>query len=531
MSKDNAKDRADFPRRRFLKLTGATAGAAALPISQVDAASSDSITTQSISNPDSSSTYYVGSPSAKPGSAGAGEIYFDRYTGAKWYYDGGWKQINSVTNGHEINVITEGADPGGSNSFIDTLESIVQDEPNPQIFVPEGNYRIDRAFNYTDFDHFSLVGEPGTRFVVDSGYTGTVFNLGSTNGGKVLRLSDFVIDVSASNCGPRPLAAFAQEHLELRNITLEGRLDADPDSNNIIYPAVTTERGYGRIENLRMPDGSQKFASSLTNNPTAISIEGSHVGTLEIVGSYIARFPNNGIYAKRNATRKGQVNIHDCFLRNVGLTSLRLNDEDTATNCRILYDDNIAESWSSQALWPQKGGTFRNIEITNNYSNNSMIRGTESEEGAELYNITVNIGSGVTSPAILQRDGIDTGPLYINGLVVRDDVSDGSFVITFNHSRVTIVNSEIDTNRRGIYVASAADDFKMENVSIDGDATTVVGLNGDRSTILNNTVRGGRIAVNGVAHTQVEWNDADVDDNSTPSSTRVAHNYTSGASL
>ncbi len=276
------------------------------------------------------------------------------------------------------NVVQLGADHTGTHSVNDVLDAEIGDQT--ALYFPRGEYRLERGVTASEFRNLALVGN---RALVrpPQGFTGSLFEFGMDSDAEGLRFEGIDFDLTAATTGARPIHAAIQDGLLVRDVTVYGRQDVDHDSMRF---DVTNTSGSGRVEALRLPDGS------VTTYPnTGIYVGEKSVGSLTFVDCHVAGFPDNGLYA---SPASGNVTVRGGIYANNGIAGVRVSGSSRIEDVRVICDS-----------------TRPGLE---------NMRGIRLREGTDV----VVTGCTVEMRKVTESDGGITMAEWLEGATIRDTV-------------------------------------------------------------------------------------------------------------
>ncbi|WP_222919709.1 right-handed parallel beta-helix repeat-containing protein [Natrinema sp. SYSU A 869] len=361
--------------------------------------------------------------------------------------------------GTVVDVTEAGADNTGTESITPVLEELRSDDT--LLVFPEGEYYMDEQFRFTGFDNFGVVGENATLIPADyhefNGPQYRLFRLGvSYSPGGTLRFEGFDVDQTAPDTGIRTIEAYADDRLEVRDVTINGYHDSGTWGPGLFN--VTDPDGRGIVERFRAPDGG----AWVNNTPNAgnrwrgpIGIEANeNEGTLEFRRCLLGGFPNNGLYA---AGGNGTVIVNGGLYRNSNGANIRVGGRD------------------SEIRWPT-------VKVDSTRPEDKTQRGIRIENGRnmEIYGAAVEITSPKpTSHAIsvmntCESARIDTTRLQLQG----EDINHG-IVLSPECGEATIVDTEITHETTGGYPLWIQDSDRTEQILT--EHVTISGRAGDAS--------------------------------------------------
>ncbi|WP_129115461.1 right-handed parallel beta-helix repeat-containing protein [Halegenticoccus tardaugens] len=362
-----------------------------------------------------------------------------------------------------INVVDEGVDNTGSESIVEDLEALLDD--NVRLYFPSGKYYMDEQIRFTDFENLWLEGVPGETTIVPASadsFSGEarLFKLGTYyEPGDYLQIEGFTFDFTASNTGSRAIQAQVNECC-FYDIDFVGEHDSGtwgPMEVDIIDP-----EGSGIIEQVRMPDGGRYTRNTSTDGeptvstgPTGMLMSPYHRGELRIRNCEVGPFPDNGLYVSGN---EGRVIVEGGEFYNSNIANIRMAGNGSAIrNATIVVDENRSPDENQPGIRLDDGNAMsvKNVEIVLDAPNGDAIRSTDAVSSATIEGCSISIASGSVNNGIVLSEG--TGEIA----VVDTDI-------------------EMDSGGQAIQVRDGSQPVVLDGVTVTGDAS---GAEGGREAI------------------------------------------------
>ncbi|WP_245852880.1 right-handed parallel beta-helix repeat-containing protein [Natrinema ejinorense] len=360
-----------------------------------------------------------------------------------------------------VDVTEAGADDTGTESITPVLEELRGDET--LLVFPEGEYYMDEQFRFTGFDNFGVVGENATLIPANyhefDGPQYRLFRLGvSYSPGGRLRFEGFDVDQTAPDTGIRTIEAYADDRLEVRDVTINGYHDSGTWGPGLFN--VTDPDGRGIVERFRAPDGG----AWVNDTPNAgnrwrgpIGIEANqNAGTLEFRRCWLGGFPNNGLYA---AGGDGTIVVNGGLYRNSNGANVRVGGRD------------------SEIRWPT-------VEVDSTRPEDESQRGIRIENGRniDVYGAAVEITSPKpTSHAISVMNTCESARIENTRLQITGGEVNHGIVLSPECGEATIVDTEITHETAGGYPlwirdSDSAGQVLCEHLTISGRAGDASGF-------------------------------------------------------
>jgi len=276
------------------------------------------------------------------------------------------------------------------------VSSVLDAEIDDQtaLYFPRGEYRLESGVTAGGFRNVALVGD---RALVRpaQGFTGSLFEFGTGSDAAGLRFEGIDFDLTAANTGARPIHAAIQDGLLVRDVTVYGRQDVDHDSMRF---DVTSASGSGRVEALRLPDGS------VTTYPnTGIYVGEKSVGSLTFADCHVVGFPDNGLYA---SPAPGKVTVEGGVYANNGIASVRVSGGSRINDARIICDSTRSGLENMRGIRLREGTDVVvdgcTVEMRSVTESDAGITMAEWLEGATIRNTVVQTDANDV-PGILAK--------------------------------------------------------------------------------------------------------------------------------
>ncbi|ELZ09992.1 right-handed parallel beta-helix repeat-containing protein [Natrialba aegyptia] len=346
-----------------------------------------------------------------------------------------------------VNVVDAGMDNTGRRSITPVLEDLRAD--NTLLIFPEGEYYIDEQFRFTGFEKFGMVGDGATLVPANyhefDGPQFRLFRLGvSYRPGGHLLFAGFDVDQTAPDTGIRVIEATAEDHLEVRDVTIHGEHDSGTWGPGMF--AMADPDGYGIIERFRAPDGGVHAdqtpnAGNIWRGPIGIEAN-TNVGHLEFSDCELGGFPDNGLYAIND---EGTIVVDGGEFRNSNGANVRVGGE---------------------------GSVVRNatVEIDRTRSYDRGQRGVRLENGKNLQIDDVDIS--ITSPqptnhALSVMNTCESSKIKDATIEISGDRVNHGIVVSPEAGYTYIYDGEIDYNAAGGYPLWIRDSDRDERVLVE----------------------------------------------------------------
>ncbi|MFC7214710.1 right-handed parallel beta-helix repeat-containing protein [Saliphagus sp. GCM10025334] len=374
-------------------------------------------------------------------------------SGSYTQYDGEYR--------HVVNVVEAGADNTGNKSITPVLRNLRND--NTLFYFPPGRYYMDSQLRFTGFDNVAFIGNDATLVPANyynfEGPRYRLFRLGvGYRPGRRLRFEGFDVDQTAPDTGIRVIEAHVSDHLEVRDINIEGQHDSGTWGPGLFN--VTSSSGYGIVERFRAPHGGEWIDNTPTagerwRGPTGI-IANQNAGTLEFKHCTLGAFPDNGLYA---AGGSGKIIVSGGTYRNSNGANLRIGGNGSEINWPTVRIDDTRPEDAAQ----------RGIRIEN--GKNLRIKGAAVEVTSPMPTSHAISAMSTCDSARIERVRID---------MQGNDVNHG-IVVSPNCGEVTIVDTKINHETAGGYPVwirntSATDRVLAEYLTITGKAGDASGF-------------------------------------------------------
>ena len=371
------------------------------------------------------------------------------------------EQYGTVTN-----VVEEGADHTGRDPVNDVVRSTVGDDT--LLYFPKGEYHLSGELRVGEFSSLALVGDRAL-FRPPDGFTGLLFVLGDTSGASGLHFEGLDFDFTAASTGGRPLHAVVEDGLLVRDVTVRGRQDVDHDCLRV---DVAAESGTGRVERVRLPDGS------VTGHPnTGIYVGEQSRGELSFVDCTVVGFSDNGLYASQ---AQGPTHVRAGHYANNGIAGVRVSGASTVEGVRVTCDTDRSDLENMRGIRLREGTGASVVdcvvEMRSVPVSDGAITMAEWLESATVEDTTVRLEAD-NVPAVTAkppRQGI-SGPASVNieGLTVRGSAANGATVQVLGRSECLLENVCIHQqgrNRDGIEFANSRGNLLRDTVvDVTGD--------------------------------------------------------------
>lgn len=366
-------------------------------------------------------------------------------------------QYGTVTN-----VVDAGADHTGQQPIDDVLRSAAGDDT--LLYLPRGEYRVEGQIDLVGVSDLALVGDRALVRPPD-GFTGLLFLLGAESGVTGLRFEGIDFDFTATNTGARPIHALADDGLLVRGVTVRGQQDVDHDCMRF---DVTSESGTGRIERVRLPDGSTaKYPN------TGIYVGRRSRGELSFVDCTVAGFSDNGLYASQ---APGPSHVKGGHYANNDIANVRVSGGSTVEGVRVTCDTTRSGVENMRGIRLREGSDISvrdcTIEMHSVTASGGAITMAPWLENATVQDTTVVLGadnvSAVTAKPPQQSVG-DTASVEFKGLRVRGSAANGATVRVLERSECLFENVCIyqdGSNRNGIEFSDSRGNV-LQNTVVD----------------------------------------------------------------
>ena len=239
-------------------------------------------------------------PTTEPGSPGPGTR-----TGTP-----GGPDDERANYGTVVNMVEAGADPEGREPINSLLGEHAGDDTI--LYFPEGEYLMDRGWEFREFEHFGILGD-GATIRPPVGYSDFLFAFGWSDRAIDFFFKGVDFDATAPNTAFRPIHATIQDGLHVEDVEVRGVMDADQDSFRF---DVTLSDGTGLVRNLRHPDGGDARWPI-----TGVYVGEVSDGLLTFRDCHVANFPDNGIYASQ---ANGPVHVVGGLYENNNVANVRV---------------------------------------------------------------------------------------------------------------------------------------------------------------------------------------------------------------
>ncbi|WP_394329258.1 right-handed parallel beta-helix repeat-containing protein [Natronorubrum daqingense] len=369
-----------------------------------------------------------------------------------------------------VNVADAGADTSGSQSINPVLEDVRAD--NTLLVFPEGRYYMDEQFRFTGFDQFGMVGDGATLVPANyhdfAGPQFRLFRLGvSYSPGGDLLFEGFDVDQTASDTGIRVIEANVSQHLEVRDITIDGEHDSGTWGPGMF--AITDPNGHGTIERFRAPDGGLHAdqtpnAGNIWRGPIGIEAN-TNVGELEFIDCELGGFPDNGIYA---ISEEGTVVVEGGRFANSNGANVRIGGQDS-----VIRDVSVV------------------VDRTRSYDNSQRAVRLENADDIHVDNVDITITSPQsTSHAIAVMNTCRSSRIEETSVEISGDEVNHGVVVSPEAGDTHIVNSEIVHEAAGGYPLWIRDSTKDDRVLV--ELTEISGEAGVTNAGFQDGIRCGR---------------------------------------
>ncbi|MGQ4556085.1 hypothetical protein [Halobellus sp. GM3] len=320
-----------------------------------------------------------------------------------------------------IDLTEYGADPSGAEPIGDAIESAVTD--GQLLYLPPGEYRVDREIQITGLDRFGIVGEDATIVPGDS--LGSTLILLRTGRGGALHLENLRFDFTADGTSVRAIDARAPDGLVLRDVSVAGTLQG---GRGPVRVDVTDPDGTGLVERLDLPDGSVSGT-----RVTGCYVGDENQGNITFRDCRIEAFSDNGLYADPTA---GRMTVEGGYYANSGISNVRVRAGSVVRNVHVRCDDS-----------------------SHDFDNMRGIRLTNYRPKPEA------------APAIVENCRIE---------MMEVSYSEGGILLTSDlpAARVRNTTVRIDADRvQGIWAKSPHDELDIEdsNIRLDCENVTITG--------------------------------------------------------
>jgi hypothetical protein len=180
-----------------------------------------------------------------------------------------------------VNLVEDaGADPTGEEPIGDALSSAWDD--NTLIVVPEGVYKMNRAFRRTRWENVGLIGQGAVirhgeveairgHYVTEGEYSGStmLFRLGTAGNPHQgdLVFGGFIFDWAwHEDAGMQGINAFVDGRLEIMNLVFYGRHSLGTHGN--MRAATATPESAGIVSNIDMRGGGKHYINTINSRST-----------------------------------------------------------------------------------------------------------------------------------------------------------------------------------------------------------------------------------------------------------------------
>ncbi|WP_435361986.1 hypothetical protein [Haloarchaeobius sp. DFWS5] len=209
--------------------------------------------------------------------------------------------------GSVVDLGRVGANTSGVSSVVSLLEEHAGDDT--LLHLPKGRYLFDRMWAVDSFSNLGIHGN-GAIIVPPDGYTDKpLLSLGGFGGSSDLRIDGLNFDFRDSETEPSPIFAFVEDGLRVTNVHVVG-------TGKRVRFEVMEAGGTGRVERLLLPDGG----TDEVFDPGCF-VSSHNRGELTFRDCYIARFPNNGLYASKST---GPVRVIGGTYENNDISNVRV---------------------------------------------------------------------------------------------------------------------------------------------------------------------------------------------------------------
>lgn len=318
---------------------------------------------------------------------------------------------------HVVDIVAAGGDNTGSESILPTFRSVAADDT--LIKFPPGEYLVDGAVRFTEYDNFGLVGSDAT-LVCDHGEA-TIFKLGTyrePHGS--LHIEGFTCDITRSGAGGRVFELHATDSLYAGDITIEGQHDT-PNGGPLLV-GLQDRSGDGEVVNYSAADGGAEVSGGYGG--TGLLVSNYHEGALTITDAQIGPWPDNGIYCSNGTPpshQGGTVHVEGGLIKNCNVAGVRLAGVgSTLSGTRFVYDEEIPGFDGMRPIRVDWGRDLEisDVEIEMDVSITEAIRVLEGVDSLTITDVTMSLSDRVRDAIsiLTDRDAVDISGLIAEGM-------------------------------------------------------------------------------------------------------------------
>lgn len=237
--------------------------------------------------------------------------------------------FDSVTDLTEV-----GADPSGTEPIDAIVEEHAAD--GRLLHLPAGEYRLDDGIGLSGLERFGIAGD-GATIVPTADQISTVLYL---NADGPVHVENVAFDLRASDADPRVVNVRGPDDVVLRDLTVRGTLGG---GNGAIRIDVTDPDGSGRIERLRLPDGSVAG-----ERVTGCYVGDTNEGEILFKDCHIEGFSDNGLYADPTT---GRMTVEGGYFANNGIANVRVKAGSVVRNVHVRCDSAARDFENMRGIW------------------------------------------------------------------------------------------------------------------------------------------------------------------------------------
>lgn len=353
------------------------------------------------------------------------------WSGTSRAASGGVPDRLANTFGDVKNVVEAGADPTGTKSINGVLEDLRADDT--LLYFPPGKYYMDEQFRFTGFERLGLYGDDAT--LVPANYYDNadgkhkLFRLGTHYApGDTIVVENFSVDFTAPDTGVRAFECVANDDLQVRDVTVDGRHDSGMWGPGRFV--VRDPNGSGVVERFAARDGGEwsentPSAGDLWRGPSGIICNTFNEGEVTFEDCELGGFPDNGLYAGGS---KGRVVVDGGHYANSNGNNVRVGGPDAlVTGVTVTVDETSPEASAHRGI---------------------RLQGTD---GATVEHTNVHIGVPVEgSTGIVVMDGCTGQTDIMHSSVTMDgDEFNHAITVSPDASRVRIYDCDIEQQTDG----------------------------------------------------------------------------------
>lgn len=352
-----------------------------------------------------------------------------------------------------VNVVDEGADPDGDDPINDVLDDIRDDDT--LLHFPDGRYRMDRRFRFTDFENFGVHGDGATLVpddyddFQDRGGNYWLFRLGTSGnpGGKLL-VEGLDVDQTADETGVRAINAVADERLEIRDVTVHGTDDLGSEGPLRVGTADSDTTGI--VENFSATDGSLRpeqvpNEDDLYMGTTGINATWPCRGELTLKDCNVHGFSGTGLYAVCDS---GTTLVLGGSYQNSGVAQIRLGGHNCEIKNAYVGVHDRDDHYSNQRGVRIEGSTGRTyvidttIEVTE--PNGHAFNVQDGVEDLRVYRLDVTVEGDRVNHGVVLYDSLEKGFLDSSSVELNTPGGYGIWIMDSDHDgRVLLEQTEV----------------------------------------------------------------------------------------